>query len=108
MESISRRRFLRDASIGAAAVGAAAAVGRQGLAAAVSKQPATAATSLGAGTAVAAGTATKGLARPRAARGEVMAHVIGGPSGTVEIYSGTTLVTLHNPTVASALLSALG
>ena len=38
---------------------------------------------------------------------EVVAHVVGGSSGTIEIYSGTGVVTLHNPGMANTLLGAL-
>jgi hypothetical protein len=107
MEDMSRRRFLRGASIGAVAVGAAAAVGREGLAAAATKQAA-AGTTMGTGAAFAAGAARKGANQAGAAKDEVMAHVVGGPSGTVEVYSGTNVVTLHDRGVANALLAALG
>lgn len=105
MDSISRRRFLRDASLGAVAVGAAAAVGRQGLASSASKQ-ARAASALGPGAALVAGAGNNDMASE--ASDEVMAHVVGGPSGTVEIYAGTKSVTLHDRGVANALLAALG
>jgi len=99
MENISRRRFLRDASLGAAALGAAAAVGQETLA------------KLGRPTAGAAGAAALGPRLGNEAEGEakaeVMAHVVGGPSGAVEIYSGTRLVTIHDRSIANALLSAV-
>jgi hypothetical protein len=99
MENISRRRFLRDASIGAAALGAAAAVGQETIAK-ISK-PVTGAM------APAALAPHLGGDSPREAKDEVMAHVVGGPSGTVKIYSGTSLVTIHDRSVANAILSAI-
>jgi hypothetical protein len=110
MADISRRRFLRDASIGAAAVGAATAAGRQGLASLTGARSASGGP-LGAGAAFAAGPrqgAGPGRSSSQNGPNEVMAHVMGGPAGTVEIYSGTRLVTLHDPSVANALISALG
>lgn len=97
MSAISRRRFLRDASLGAAAVGTVAVVGPSAL-----------------GIATAPGAAAAPLARreesdaPRLGSGtEVMAHVVDGRSGTISIYSGTKQVTFQNRAVTDALLKAL-
>jgi len=98
MDDISRRRFLRDASVGAVALGAVATVGRGTIDKLVKPSAA--------GTA----TATMAAASSRDAENtddEVMAHVIGGPTGKIEIYSGTSVVTLHNVGMANALLGAL-
>jgi|GEM_PF-3327993 len=100
MENISRRRFLRDASIGAATLGAAATVG-QGALAKLAAAPAAKAT----GSAALA--ASSGTSSSLGAKDEVMAHVVGGPAGTIEIYSGTEVVTLHDQRVANALLAAV-
>jgi hypothetical protein len=78
MPAISRRRFLRDASLGAAAVGAIAAVGPSGL----------------------------GLSSSSPGP-EVMAHVVDRSSGTISIYSGTRKVTFQNRAVTETLLKAL-
>lgn len=99
MENISRRRFLRNASIGAATVGAAATVG-QGALAKLGK-------SAGKATGSVAVAASSNSASPLSTNDEVMAHIVGGPAGTIEIYSGTSMVTLHDRGVANALLAAL-
>jgi hypothetical protein len=99
MEDISRRRFLRDASVGAVALGAAATVGREAVGKLVKPSPRAATTA-----AMATGAGNRATEN---ANDEVMAHVVGGPSGTIEIYSGTNVVTLHNLGVASTLLGAL-
>lgn len=100
MDNVSRRRFLRDASIGAAALGVAATVGQDALA--KLGRPTTGAL------APAAAASRLGDQKPGEVRDEVMAHVVGGPSGTIEIYSGTHVITLHDRGVANALLTALG
>jgi nitrous oxide reductase len=100
MQDISRRRFLRGASLGAAALGTAAAVGQGPLNRLVAS-PANGAAK------AAMATGMGGDERPEGAKAEVMAHVVGGPSGTIEIYSGTNVVMLHDRGMANALLSAL-
>lgn len=99
MEDISRRRFLRDASVGAVALGAAATVGRGAVDQLVKPSPRAATTA-----AIATGVNNR---EAENTGNEVMAHVVGGPSGTIEIYSGTNVVTLHNPGMANTLLGAL-
>jgi hypothetical protein len=99
MEDISRRRFLRGASIGAVTLGAAATVGQGALDKLVKPSARAAGT--------AAMTVGAGGREPANANSEVMAHVVGGPSGAIEIYSGTDVVTLHNLGMANALLGAL-
>ena len=90
MPGISRRRFLRDASLGAAAVGALAVVG-----------PATASASpLSRGTA----TDSERLSASAATGTNVMAHVVDDKSGTISLYSGTKKVTFQDHALAEALL----
>jgi hypothetical protein len=100
MPGISRRRFLRDASLGAVAVGTVAALGP----AALGSASASASALPGATGAGLAGALSS--ARPRA-EGEVMAHVVDAAKGTIAIYSGTTKVTIDDRAVAQALLKAL-
>jgi hypothetical protein len=94
MPAISRRRFLRDASLGAAAVGAFAVVGPPALGAATAS-----ASPVGPG----AGSAERLTAAP-ATGADVMAHVVDDKSGTISLYSGTKKITIQNHALAEALL----
>ena len=96
MPAISRRRFLRDASLGAAAVGAIAAVGPSALGlATASAAPAPDASH------------EHSVASSSSPGTEVMAHVVDRSSGTISIYSGTQKVTFQNRAVTETLLKAL-
>jgi len=95
MPGISRRRFLRDASLGAAAVGAFAVVGTPALGAASAS-----ASPVGAGT----GTAGERSTAAPATGTNVMAHVVDDKSGTISLYSGTKKITVQNRALAEALL----
>jgi hypothetical protein len=101
MSSISRRRFLRDASMGAAGLGAVAVAGTSALGLA------TATSAAGAPLSAGARSSDRGLAVSRAPGAEVMAHISHDSSGTISIYSGTTKVTLQDRAVTEALLKAL-
>ncbi|HTW05868.1 MAG TPA: twin-arginine translocation signal domain-containing protein [Acidimicrobiales bacterium] len=102
MRGISRRQFLRDASLGAAAVGTVAVVGPS----AFGLVPASSAGASPVGYNNLAGDATPLASRSRG--DEVMAHVVDEPSGTITLYSGTRKVTFQDRAVAGALLKALG
>jgi hypothetical protein len=98
MPDISRRRFLRNASVGAAAVGTVAVVGPS---------------ALGAATASAAPLSAKGLLHDQGAAAgsrpsgkQVMAHVVDDSSGTVSLYVGTKKVTFKDHALTEALLKA--
>ena len=95
MPGISRRRFLRDASLGAAAVGAFAVVGPQALGTATASASPT-------GPGSAAGAAR--LADREATGTNVMAHIVDDKSGTISLYSGTKMITFQNHALAEALL----
>jgi hypothetical protein len=95
MPGISRRRFLRDASLGAAAVGAFAVVGPQALGTATASASPT-----GPGTA----SARDRLPAPGATGANVMAHVVDDKSGTISLYSGTKKITFQDHALAEALL----
>jgi len=99
MQNISRRRFIRDASLGAAAVGAVAVVGGP--------------SALGlASTSAAAAPVTSDLLRSRASNPsvasgtDVMAHIVDDSSGTISMYFGTTKVTFQDHALTEALLRA--
>jgi len=102
MPEITRRRFIRDASLGAAAVGTVAAAGPALLGsvgnateAVTASEAATAATaSVGADTAA----ATSG--------GTILAHLLDAESGTFAVYFGTQEVTIQSPELAQKLASA--
>ena len=94
MPAISRRRFLRDASLGAAAVGAFAVVGPPALGAATAS-----ASPVGPG----AGSVERLTAAP-ATGTDVMAHLVDDKSGTISLYSGTKKITIQNHALAEALL----
>jgi hypothetical protein len=96
MPDISRRHFLRNASLGAAAVGAAAVVGPTVFNAATAsgevKHPAHGATVV-----QPAGTA----------KGPMMvAEIVDAAAGTIAIYVGTRKVTYVNRDIAQQLLKA--
>jgi hypothetical protein len=101
MSGISRRRFLRDASLGAAAVGTVAVVGPSAFGVATASSAAAA--PLRSSTVAHEQASAKSLAPGT----EVMAHVVDGPSGTISLYSGTKKVTFQNRAVTEALLKAL-
>ena len=89
---MSRRSFLRNASVGVAAAGTVAAVpGVLGLA----------------GTA--AGPEVNSVVDGAASdvEGPVVAHVIDASNGTVALYHGTREVVVQSPSIVSALTSAL-
>jgi hypothetical protein len=102
MPDISRRRFLRDASLGAAAVGAVALIGGP--------------SAFGAATATSAAASPlssglfsddRGATASATAGNEVMAHVVDRSSGTICVYSGTTKTMLQNRELTEALLKAV-
>jgi hypothetical protein len=101
MPGISRRRFLRDASLGTAAVGALAVVGPSALGAVTA--PGAAASP------VARGLASHDLSAAASRRpgAEVMAHVADDSSGTISLYSGTRKVTFQDRALAEALLRTI-
>ena len=89
---MSRRSFLRNASVGVAAAGTAAAVpGMLGLAGTAAGPEVTS---------VLDGTASE-------VEGPVVAHVIDASSGTVAVYHGMREVVVQSPSIVSALTSAL-
>jgi hypothetical protein len=100
--TISRRRFLRDASMGAAAVGTAAAwaPGLLGLASSEGAEVSSDAPALGS-TVASAGSVEGEVVGP------VVAHIIDASNGTVAVYHGTEEVIVHNPSLVSALHAAL-
>ena len=89
--AISRRRFLRDASMGAAAIGTAAAwaPGLAGLASSSGPE------------------VSSDVSSVASVEGPVVAHVIDASSGTVAVYHGTEEVIVHSPSLVSALHGAL-
>jgi hypothetical protein len=89
---MSRRSFLRNATVGVAAAGTAAAVpGMLGLAGAASGPEVTS---------VVDSTASD-------VEGPVVAHVIDASNGTVAVYHGLREVVVQSPSIVSALTSAL-
>ena len=103
--AISRRKFLRDASMGAAAVGTAAAWAPGLLGLASSEGP-------GVSSDVSSVASVASLEGPAAASvasvdGPVVAHVVDAANGTVAVYHGTQEVIVHSPSLVSALQSAL-
>lgn len=101
MPGISRRVFLRNASLGAAAVGTVAVVGPSVF---------SAATASGAAASPLAAGASSGLlaSAPRPSAGaEVMAHIIDDRSGTISLYAGTDKVVIKDRAITEALLKAL-
>ena len=101
MPGISRRAFLRNASLGAAAVGTVAVIGPSAFNAATAS--AAAASPLG----PAAGSGEVALAAGRSSEPEVMAHIVDDRSGTISLYAGTRKVTFQDRAIAEALLKAL-
>jgi hypothetical protein len=87
---ISRRSFLRNASVGVAAAGTAAAVAPGIL-------------SLGGAAPEITGVADESLS----VDGPVVAHVVDASNGTVAVYHGVREVIVHSPSLVSALTSAL-
>jgi hypothetical protein len=100
MPDMSRRRFLRNASLATAAAGAVAVAGPSAF-------------GLGSAPAAAAATGAHGSEAQAAfgpspqAGDEVMAHVVDEASGTIALYAGTRKVTLQDRAVTEALLRAL-
>jgi hypothetical protein len=103
MPAISRRRFLRDASLGAAAVGTVAVAGPKVFGAGTASAQPTARGAAGAAPLASGHSPTSTLAPGT----EVMAHVVNDGSGTISVYSGTVKVTLRDQAVTDALLKAL-
>lgn len=101
MEDISRRRFLRHASLGAVAVGTVAAVGPS----VFSTMTASGASATPVGAAVL--TKDHTLSEARGPQPELMAHIVDQSSGTIALYSGTRMVTFQDRAVTDALLKAL-
>jgi hypothetical protein len=101
MSGISRRRFLRDTSLGVAGLGAVAIVGNSALG--VATATSAAAAPLGSR----AISSERAAAAPRAAGPEVMAHIVDDSSGTISLYAGTTKVTVQDRALSEALLKAL-
>jgi hypothetical protein len=93
MSSISRRHFLRNASIGAAATGVVAAGGLNLLTGAAS-----------------AGAATPSKATPPAGPilegSGVVAHVVDAKSGQISLFVGTKHINYTNQALAQELLKA--
>jgi hypothetical protein len=90
MPNISRRRFIRDASIGVAAAGAAATVA-----------PAL----VGTGSLAGAAPAATPSGEP-STEGPIVAHVVNARTGEIAIYVGTREVRYKNATVARQLTAA--
>jgi hypothetical protein len=103
MPAISRRRFLRDASLGAAAVGTVAVAGPKVFGVGTASAQPTARGAAGAAPLAGDHSPTSTLAPGT----EVMAHVVNDGSGTISVYSGTVKVTLRDQAVTDALLKAL-
>jgi hypothetical protein len=103
--AISRRRFLRDASVGAAAVGTAAAwaPGLLGMASADGPEVSSDVSS----SASVASSVASSAASIGPAEGPVVAHIIDASNGTVAVYHGTQEVIVHSPSLVSALHAAL-
>jgi hypothetical protein len=101
MSAISRRRFLRDASLGAAAVGTVAVVGNSAFGVATAKSSAAAPLSSP------ALSSDRDLGTSRMPGTEVMAHIVDDPSGTISLYAGTTKVTFQDRALTEALLKAV-
>lgn len=100
MSGISRRRFLRDTSLGAAGLGAVAIVGAPALGLVTATSAA--ATPLSLHTT----SPDRGLAAARTSGPEVMAHIVGDPAGTICLYSGTMKITVQDRALTDALLKA--
>ena len=103
MSEISRRRFIRNGAIAAAAAGTAvAAPSIIGAGAAGAAGPTTPAE----GAAVAAG----GIGASATASGTegLLAHIVDPASGLIEVYVGTRQIDIHDPAIARALSAAAG
>ncbi|HZQ86595.1 MAG TPA: twin-arginine translocation signal domain-containing protein [Acidimicrobiales bacterium] len=98
---ITRRRFLRDASVGAAAVGTAAAWAPGMLGLASSDAPDIGSLSSGSASVASLASTTASV------EGPVVAHIVDASSGTVAVYHGTQEVIVHSPGLVSALHAAL-
>jgi hypothetical protein len=96
MSTMSRRRFIRNASIGAAAAGTAVAL--PGLVAPASAAPL-------AGWAHAAGPAAAGSGGG-GGRGPIVAHIVDASTGQVAVMFGNSEVIRHDPALVQALLQA--
>ena len=96
MPEITRRRFIRDASFSAAAVGTVAAAGPAllGSVGNATEAATTATASVGADTAA----VTNG--------GTILAHLLDAESGTFAVYFGEQQVTIQSPELAQKLASA--
>ena len=94
MANINRRRFLKGASIGAAAVGAIAAVPRLGRTQDTAYRNTEAQ--------FAGARSTHSTSEP------VMAYVRDRSKGEVVLFAGTREVVRHDPALAARLLQALG
>ena len=101
MPGISRRAFLRNASLGAAAVGTVAVIGPSALSAATAS--AAAGAPLGSHVRPDKGA----LSEARSSQPEVMAHIVDDRSGTISLYAGTQKVTFQDRALSEALLKAL-
>lgn len=101
MPGISRRAFLRNASLGAAAVGTVAVIGPSAFGAASASAANT--STLGSSAALGDGA----LAGERNSEPEVMAHIVDDRSGTISLYAGTKKVTFQDRALSEALLKAL-
>ncbi len=96
MPEITRRRFIRDASLSAAAVGTVAAAGPALLGSVGNAAEATTAATASVGADTAA--VTNG--------GTILAHLLDAESGTFAVYFGTQEVTIQSPELAQKLASA--
>jgi hypothetical protein len=103
MPEITRRRFIRDASLSAAAVGTVAAAGPALLGSVGNAAEATTAATASVGAASASvGADTAALANG----GTILAHLLDAESGTFAVYFGTQEVTIQSPELAQKLSSA--
>lgn len=102
MPAISRRRFIRDTSLGAAAVTAVAVVGGSsvlGLATATSADADPVSSEPFAG--------NQGSPTAMASRTDVIAHVVDDSSGTISVYYGTRKITFEDRKLTDALLKVV-
>jgi hypothetical protein len=103
MPEISRRRFIRDASFSAAAVGTVAAAGPSLLGSIGNATEATTAAT----EATTAATASVGADTAAVTNGgTILAHLLDAESGTFAVYFGTQEVTIQSPELAQKLASA--
>jgi hypothetical protein len=107
MPEISRRRFIRDASLSAAAVGTVAAAGPSLLGSVGNATEATTAATTAATASVGAASASVGADTAALANGgTILAHLLDAESGTFAVYFGTQEVTIQSPELAQKLASA--